>query len=111
MEDVSIVFVTAAFPNLLNRWRKNSYSRALENQVFMIAANRIGSHEEFIFFDQKPRWEILIETGEVKVLLTCKLNLERVRKVREKIFHLRQRKLKIYGFLKARGLVKANGGF
>jgi predicted amidohydrolase len=104
LEGVNIVFVTAAFPSLLNHWRNMLYSRAVENQVFMVAVNRIGSHEEFRFFGHStiidPNGEILIEAGEVEVLLTCKLNLERVREAREKIFHLRQRRPEIYGFSK-----------
>ncbi|KYH38524.1 MAG: nitrilase [Candidatus Hecatellales archaeon B24] len=100
LKDVSIVFVVAAFPNRLNHWRSMLYSRAVENQFFMVAANRIGSYGDNRFFGHSmvidPDGEILVEAGETEILLTCDLKLEKVKQARSKLFHVEQRKAEIY---------------
>jgi predicted amidohydrolase len=100
LKGVSIVFVVAAFPNRLNHWRSMLYSRAVENQFFMIAANRIGSYEDNRFFGHSmvidPDGEILVEAGETEILLTCDLKLEKVEQARGRFFHVERRKPEIY---------------
>ena len=100
LKGVTTVFVVAAFPNRLNHWRSMLYSRAVENQFFMVAANRIGSYGDNRFFGHSmvidPDGEILVEAGETEILLTCELALGKVKQARSRLFHAEQRKPEIY---------------
>ena len=79
----NILVVAAQWPNArIDQWRILLQARAIENQMFIIAANRCGTTGDTTFGGHSmivaPDGSILLEAGEDK---TCKgtiLNLEKV---------------------------------
>jgi len=98
--DAKIVFIPAAFPNLLDHWRHLLYARAMENQIFIVATNRIGKHGEFSFFGHSmainPSGEIIVEAGGNEAILTFDIKIEIIDEARRKVFHLENRKPEVY---------------
>ncbi len=73
----------------LHHWRTLIQARAIENQVFMLACNRVGECKGTRFFGHSmivsPWGEILLEAGEQEVILTTQLDLEQVKQARQRI--------------------------
>lgn len=70
-------------------WRTLLQARAIENQCFVVACNRVGTSKDVTFFGASavvnPWGEVLVEGGETEVLLTVTIDLNRVDDVRRRI--------------------------
>ncbi len=96
-----IVFVPAEWPHpRLMHWRTLLRARAIENQMFIVACNRVGSSKGTDFFGHSciidPWGEILVEGDEKEGVLTAVINLDLVRSVRQKIPVFADRRPEIY---------------
>ncbi len=63
-------------------WRTLLRTRAIENQMYLIACNRVGQTGEATFFGHSaiidPWGEVVVEGGDQEMLLTATIDLERV---------------------------------
>ena len=84
----------------LEHWRALIRARAIENQMFVIACNRVGVSKETTFCGHSaiidPWGNTVIEAGESPTLLTAEIDLDLVEEVRNKIPVLRDRRPEIY---------------
>ncbi|MEZ4601154.1 MAG: carbon-nitrogen family hydrolase [Syntrophotaleaceae bacterium] len=85
------------------QWRTLIKARAIENQLFLIAANCCGRQGRFDFFGMSlivsPQGEILAEAGTEAEEITADLDFAAMRDYREKIPALKDRRADVYGNL------------
>lgn len=96
-----LVFVPAEWPHpRLAHWRTLLRARAIENQMFVVACNRVGRSKETDFFGHScivdPWGELVIELGEGEILGTAVINTAQVNEVRAKIPVFDDRRSDIY---------------
>lgn len=81
-------------------WRTLLRARAIENQCFVAACNRVGSSKGSAFFGASavidPWGEMLVEGGEAEMLLTVTVDLGQVDAVRRKIPVFADRRPELY---------------
>ena len=85
-----ILFVPAQWPNpRKNHWRTLLQARAIENQMYVVACNRVGVSGDTSFFGSSmvidPWGEVLAEGGEQEQILRVAIDLELVADVRKRI--------------------------
>lgn len=85
-----IFLVPAEWPNpRLSHWRTLLVARAIENQSFVIAANRVGRDANNTFFGHSmivdPWGEILAEGGEAEEIVSVEIDLDAVTEIRSRI--------------------------
>ena len=85
-----IVFLTAEWPYpRLMHWQTLLKARAIENQLFMVACNRVGESGNWSFFGHSaiygPSGELVVGAGDEETLLTAMINLDAIDEVRQLI--------------------------
>ena len=95
------VFVPAEWPYpRLYHWQTLLRARAIENQIYVIACNRVGSSKGTTFFGRSciidPWGEPIIEGGEDEMLLTGTIDTAKVDEVRAKIPIFDDRRPELY---------------
>jgi omega-amidase len=90
LKGAQIVFVPSNFPKpRLDPWVTLSKARALENQLFIVAVNRVGATREADYFGHSlvvgPRGDVLTEAGEDEVILSAEIDLGEIQRFREEI--------------------------
>lgn len=95
------LFVLAEWPqSRIMLWQYLLRARAIENQLFVVASNRIGSDGKNIFGGHSmildPTGAMLVEAGDSELILTCKLNLNLIDETRSYIPCLEDRNPKVY---------------
>ncbi len=90
LDGAKIIFLLAEWPYpRLAHWRTLLRARAIENQLFVVACNRVGQSSKTVFFGHSciidPWGETVIEAGDAEQLLTVQLDLKKVDAVRETI--------------------------
>lgn len=107
LQGAKVIFLVAAFPHpRLEHWKTLIKARAIENQLYMVCVNRVGSEEfqgvgEQMFFGSSmivnPWGEILVSGNEKEeVLLTAEIDLAMVDKIRNDINVFKDRRPEIY---------------
>lgn len=96
-----IVFLPAEWPEpRLAHWRTLLRARAIENQFFVVACNRVGKTDNDTFFGHSaivdPWGETIIEGDQDAALLTAAIDLAEVDLVRAKIPVFADRRPDIY---------------
>jgi len=96
-----MLFLPAQWPNpRLNHWRTLIAARAIENQMFVIACNRVGSEGKSSFFGHSmivdPWGGIVLEGGEEEGVLRVSIDLEAVDRARRKIRVFEDRRPDLY---------------
>ena len=96
-----LVFVPAEWPHpRLAHWRTLLRARAIENQMFVVACNRVGRSKETDFFGHScildPWGGIVLELGEGEMLGTAVIDIAQVEQVRAKIPVFADRRPEIY---------------
>ena len=96
-----MVFLPAEWPHpRLSHWQTLVRARAIENQIFMVAVNRVGRDASNEFFGHSmvvdPWGEILAEAGEGEELITVELDPLKVQEARRKIPILQDRRPDVY---------------
>jgi omega-amidase len=84
---VQAIILVAEWPRpRLEHWRTLLRARAIENQMFIIACNRVGRTGKTEFFGHSclidPCGEIVLEAGEGAGLYTAEIDLDQVSEVR-----------------------------
>ncbi|URN94033.1 MAG: carbon-nitrogen family hydrolase [Candidatus Pristimantibacillus lignocellulolyticus] len=90
LDGAKVMFVPAQWPNpRLHHWRTLLMARAIENQMYVIACNRMGISGESEFFGHSividPWGEIVAEAGDEETILSGEIDMSIVDKVRSTI--------------------------
>lgn len=96
-----LTFVPAEWPHpRLEHWRTLLRARAIENQMYIVACNRVGQSKGTEFCGHSciidPWGELLVAGGEAEELLTAEIDLEKVTAVRRTIPIFKDRRPTIY---------------
>lgn len=102
LEGARVILVPAEWPHPRRmHWRTLLRARAIENQCYVVACNRVGTTRDTTFFGASavidPWGETLIEGGEVETLLTVGLDPDAVQTVRQRIPIFEDRRPELYG--------------
>jgi omega-amidase len=95
------VFLNAEWPHpRLAHWQILLRARAIENQMYIIACNRVGTSKDTHFCGHSciidPWGEIVVEAGEGEELLTAEIEIHKVDQVRHKIPVFADRRAETY---------------
>lgn len=101
VKGADLLFVPAQWPvPRLNHWRVLNQARAIENQMYVVAVNRVGNGGGNQFFGHSmvidPWGNILAEGGEEETMLTVDIDLSEVGRVRKKIPVFEDRRPELY---------------
>lgn len=96
-----VAFVPSEWPHpRLAHWRTLLRARAIENQMFVVACNRVGTSKGTDFFGHSciidPWGETIVEGGEQAMLLTAVVDTDIVAQVRRKIPVFADRRPELY---------------
>lgn len=98
---VPLVILCAQWPAIrLEHWRTLVRARAIENQYFVAACNRVGESEGTKFGGHSmivgPWGDVLCEGAEKSALLTSDINFQAVKESRARIPSLKDRRPRVY---------------
>lgn len=101
LDGAKLLFVPAEWPNpRLHHWRTLLTARAIENQMYVVACNRMGTSGDTSFFGHSliidPWGEIVAEAGEEEGILRGDIDLELVEQVRSRIPVFEDRRPSLY---------------
>ncbi|MDD9267702.1 carbon-nitrogen family hydrolase [Paenibacillus sp. GCM10023248] len=101
LDGARILFVPAEWPHpRLHHWRTLLTARAIENQMYVVSCNRVGTSGTTDFFGHSmvidPWGEVLVEGGETEAVLRATIDLEEVVRVRAKIPVFEDRRPHLY---------------
>lgn len=90
LDDVKVLYVVAEWPKQrLDHWRTLLIARAIENQVYVVACNRVGSDPNNVFGGHSlvinPWGEVVSEAGSDEMILEAALDLAEVKRIRREI--------------------------
>ncbi len=96
-----VLFVPAEWPHpRLHHWRTLLTARAIENQMYVVACNRVGTSGSTDFFGHSmvidPWGEVLAEGGESEQIVRARIELPLVSEVRGKIPVFEDRRPALY---------------
>lgn len=107
LKGVEIVFCPMAFPYpRLDHWKILVRARAIENQMFVVGINQVGSEDfgpdgvvtyfgDSVIID--PWGRTVVEAGETdEILLTVTVNMDRVKDIRTNMTVLKDRRPELY---------------
>jgi len=101
LRNIKVLFVCAEWPHpRLEHWRNLLISRAIENQMFVVACNRMGKDGNTAFFGHSmiidPWGEIVGELGEEEGFLSAEIDPCRAEEIRKKIPVFTDRRPELY---------------
>jgi omega-amidase len=101
LDGAQIVFVVAEWPHpRLEHWDTLLRARAIENQYFVVACNRVGQSGEWSFFGHSsiydPSGGLIARASNEETLLTAELDLGNVDEVRRSMTVLEDRREDVY---------------
>lgn len=96
-----ILFVPAEWPHpRLHHWRTLLQARAIENQMYVVACNRVGVSGSTEFFGHSmvidPWGEVIAEGGESEEIIHASVSLDLVDEVRTRIPVFEDRRPQLY---------------
>ena len=96
-----IIFLPAEWPRpRLEHWRTLLQARAIENQMFIAACNRVGESKGERFFGHSaiydPWGQVVVEAGDGEVLLTASVDMTLVEEMRQTIPIFADRRPELY---------------
>lgn len=101
LRGAKLLFVPAQWPHpRLHHWRTLLMARAIENQMFVAACNRVGTSGGSRFFGHSmiidPWGEMIAEGGEQEQIVTAEIDLEEIGRVRSAIPVFEDRRPAVY---------------
>jgi omega-amidase len=102
LADAQMVIVSAQWPKpRQHHWRHLTVARAIENQLFMVCANRTGRDEDLVFPGMSmvvdPLGEILADAGSTDQTAAAVIEMDQVARARQLIPCITDRRSDIYG--------------
>jgi omega-amidase len=102
LDGATIVLLPSEWPvQRIEHWRVLLRARAIENQCFVVACNRVGADRANTFGGRSaaidPRGNVLVEGGDGSELLFATLDLDLIDEVREFQPVFRDRRPDVYG--------------
>lgn len=102
LKKADVLVVTSNFPNpRVNHWRTLLMARAIENQMFVVACNRVGPSPMGTYCGHSimidPWGDIIAEGGEEEEIVAGSLDYKKTREVRDLIHMFRDRQPQLYG--------------
>ncbi len=102
LDEAKLVLVAAEWPDTrIEHWRKLLVARAIENQCFVAAVNKVGESQGVQLGGRSalidPWGAPLVEGGQSETLLTAEINFKEVDKARRFIPVFKDRREDIYG--------------
>lgn len=96
-----VVFLPAEWPiQRIAHWRTLLPARAIENQIFMVGCNRVGTSKDQTFGGHSiivnPWGEVLVEGDERTALLIAQIDLDMVEQVRQRVPVFRDQRQDVY---------------
>jgi len=109
LDTAELLCVCASWPCALDQdqeaaideWRTYLHARALENSIYVAAANRIGEDQTYRFFGDSrivgPRGETYVFVDEeASAYAVASVDLDAIRKTREELQHIQCREPQVY---------------
>lgn len=102
LKGAKIIFIPSEWPiQRIHHWRNLIITRAIENQVYVVAANRVGTDGRNVYGGHSmivdPNGQVLIEAGEnIETVLVCDLDLNLIEEVRRSLPLLTDRRPELY---------------
>lgn len=102
LKGAKIIFIPSEWPiQRIHHWRSLIVARAIENQVYVVASNRVGVDGRNVYGGHSmivdPNGQILVEAGDgVETVLVCDLDLDLVEKVRSSLPLITDRRPELY---------------
>ncbi|WP_255298378.1 carbon-nitrogen family hydrolase [Brevibacillus dissolubilis] len=101
LKGTKVLFVSAQWPHpRLNHWRQLLIARAIENQMYVVACNRVGEGGKATFCGHSivvdPWGEVIAEGLQQEEIVTAKLDLSVVEDVRGRIPVFADRRINLY---------------
>jgi omega-amidase len=101
LDGAHVAFLPAEWPiPRIAHWRTLLPARAIENQVFVVGCNRVGTSKDQTFGGHSmivnPWGEVLVEGDERAVLLVAQIDLDLVEQVRQRVPVFRDRRQDVY---------------
>lgn len=102
VDGARVLVLPAEWPaERLNHWRTLVQARAIENQYFVVAANRVGEYNGTAYGGHSmivdPWGDLVVEAGGDEALLTVKIDTAQSDLIREKMPILQDRRPFLYG--------------
>lgn len=90
LNGAKVLFISAQWPNpRLHHWRTLLQARAIENQVYIVACNRVGESAGTSFFGHSmlidPWGEIVVEGSDTEQILSAEIDIQVVEEIRKRI--------------------------
>jgi len=101
LDGAQVIFVPAQWPHpRMHPWRILNQARAIENQLYIVAVNRVGQEGQTDFFGHSmiidPLGEVLYEAGEKEEIKVLELDLDHIGVVRKKMTCFSDRVEEVY---------------
>ena len=101
LQGALIIFMPANWPNpFLSQWRLATSARALDNQIWIVATNRIGADEKFTYFGRSrivnPYGDPVIECGEKEEVLVTTVDKRVAEEFKKTVDFLKDRQPDLY---------------
>lgn len=102
LKKADVLVVTSNFPNpRVNHWRTLLIARAIENQMFVVACNRVGPSPMGTYCGHSmiidPWGDVLAEGGDQEEIIFGSIDYTKTREVRDLIHMFRDRQPLLYG--------------
>ena len=101
LKKADVIIVTSDFPNpRVNHWRTLLIARAIENQMFVVACNRVGASPMGTYCGHSliidPWGDVIAEGGTEQEIVTGSIDFTQTAKVRDLIHVFRDRQPQSY---------------
>lgn len=101
LDDVVMTIIPAEWPlERVEHWRSLLIARAIENQMYVVAANAAGQIGDTVFAGHSmivdPWGKVVVEAGEDPMLLTAEIDLDLVDTTRKRIPVFQDRRPEVY---------------
>ena len=102
LKKADVLVVASDFPNpRVNHWRTLLMARAIENQMFVVACNRVGSSPMGTYCGHSiiidPWGDVIAEGSDGEEIVTGSIDYTKTREVRDLIHMFRDRQPHLYG--------------
>ena len=96
LQGVGIIFMPANWPDpFLPQWMLATSTRALDNQIWLVATNRIGADNKFTYFGRSrtvnPYGDSVVECGEMEEVLVATVDGKVTEEFKEIVNFLKDR--------------------